>query len=107
MEEKSSTYEPRMKPFRRKKRHEGKDWTPDRTKYEPKVDKGLYCKQCRRQIQWKKLTTKYEVHNNDTYRLWFCECGNMVREDNMTDLKEVYLASANQFGGKTIVTEIT
>jgi hypothetical protein len=86
----SSTFSPRMKPFRRKRVSQGEHWTPDRTSFETGPDKGLYCRECRRQKKWKDLSTTYEKQGTDLMRIWWCECDNMLRMDNMTDLQLHY-----------------
>jgi hypothetical protein len=73
--------------FRRKRVSVGKDWTPEQM---PSVDLGLICKNCHKRILWKNLDTMYERQGSDLFRLWICECGNVIREDNMTDLNMVY-----------------
>jgi len=73
--------------YRRRRSHEGKFWTPP---VMPNVDLGMICKSCHKRILWKNLDTKYEVQGTDTIRLWICECGIVLKEDNMSDLGMVY-----------------
>lgn len=59
-----------------------KSFIPDQ-----KGDLGLYCGECHKRRPWKGLTTSYEVRASDTFRVWWCDqCGNMLKEDNMSDL---------------------
>lgn len=79
----SLTLRNQTKPWRRKKQSEGATWTPEAT---PK-DKGLRCKSCRKLQPWKKLGCTYEVDDaGSVTRLWVCECGNVLRVDNMDEL---------------------
>jgi len=86
------TFLVRTRPWRRIRAHAAEDWTPDRTKYEPKADKGLYCRECHRQIPWKEIDTSYERDSHsELFRIWWCpRCNNLMREDNMTDLHLAY-----------------
>lgn len=89
MEDEFFMLEQPTKRWRRKLSHEGSSWMPDQTMSETK-DKGLICKNCHRRILWHNLDTWYEMQGTDTYRLWVCECGVVLKEDNMTDLGMVY-----------------
>lgn len=48
------------------------------------------CKDCKRRHPWGKLVTKYEFQGSDLFRLWVGPCGNVVRQDNISDLMLVY-----------------
>jgi transcription initiation factor IIE alpha subunit len=52
-----------------------------------RTDAGLYCKNCRRRIGWKKIDTSYSYHNGDFIRSWSCpDCGAQLKEDNLEEL---------------------
>lgn len=84
MDVKSLTLRNPIKPYRRKKVSEGETWTPEATQ----KDKGLRCKGCRKLIPWKKLACQYELDHpiEIIYRLWICECGNVLRRDPMLNM---------------------
>jgi hypothetical protein len=92
VDDRSSMYEPRPKPFRRKKVSSGNQifgaLSPSISDLErAKRQSGIYCRACKITRPWIKLRTTYEKQGNELFRLWWCECGNMIREDNMSDLE--------------------
>lgn len=50
---------------------------------------GPYCKNCRRRVNWTKVTTRFEfnTHTEEVWRIRFCpKCGKMLDETNMEDM---------------------
>jgi len=91
--------------WRRVRSHEGKSWTIEPTSQETR-DSGLLCssttfQSCHRRILYRKLEIQYEMQGTDVIRLWICECGNVLRTDNMTDLAMVYETRKGNYGRDT------
>jgi len=76
-------YKRPMRFARRKRVHEGEDWTPDQMASGPQQAKGLLCKREGKRKEWRKLTTTYEHTKNGLDRLWWCECGVLLKTDKM------------------------
>lgn len=77
------------RPIRRKRtsdtEHFIQDWSSN-LQYQlaaKREDAGLHCKECRKRYTWKSFKIVYEMQGTDIHRIWFCEYGHMVRDDNM------------------------
>lgn len=54
----------------------------ERYKEVTQKDKGLFCKSCHKWKSWNKIVVSYEISDEQTYRVWFCDdCGRCLRED--------------------------
>ena len=62
-------------------------------------------KTCHRRILYRKLDIQYEMQGTDIMRLWVCECGDVLRMDNMTDLGIVYETRKGNDAEQTITSE--
>jgi hypothetical protein len=74
-------YAPKLKLYRKRRKHKGRDWEPELDKLEQarKHDK-IYCRGCRKFRRWRDLYTKLQRVGKKQYQLvWFCEkCDNAV-----------------------------
>lgn len=53
-------------------------------------DPGLRCRSCGKLKRWKEIDATYEMRGADLWRVWWCpKCGDMLREDNLSDLAMV------------------
>lgn len=78
--------EPR-KPFRRKKKYQGSDWTPPSMSAE--VDDGLWCKRCRLRHGYSVLGLKYEKRKTQFVIIWYCKkTGDVLGETPLPARKE-------------------
>lgn len=78
--------------YRRKRTRSGSDLDnlfSDQTQL-PTKDRGLLCRNCRKWIPWSRLTIEYERQQEDIVRLWVCDCGDVLREDNLTGMEGQY-----------------
>jgi hypothetical protein len=69
--------------YRRKKRHQGADWTPE--KDSALTDDGVWCPSCRVRHGYmakRVLGTQYEQRNGAWHILWVClKSGNIVKDE--------------------------
>lgn len=52
-------------------------------------------KNCHRRVNYKDLDITYEMRSGDVMRIWWCVCGNMLKEDNMSELALQYELERN------------
>lgn len=72
------------KVFRKRRKHEGKNWQPEAM---PIGEKGIYCRTCRKFFRYKDYDCEYEKRGTDIIRLWVhYVCGTVAREDNMEEI---------------------
>lgn len=78
MSEKASVpFVPRLKTFRRQRKHTGKTWTPEL----PKTDQGGLCRGCGKWRAWGQLYVEYERRGEAFVMLWYCnDCDTLVLE---------------------------
>lgn len=57
-------------------------------------DQGLWCGNCRKRRKWKELRATYgsDKRTGEIYRQWYCTCGDMLREDDISDMGEAQAA---------------
>lgn len=69
------------------RKSEGESWTPHKIPDFEFQDKGLICsKNCHKRVAYKDLDITFEMRGTDIFRIWWCLCGNMLEENNMSDL---------------------
>lgn len=72
--------------WRKRKKHVGSEDTfvEDVKEMVSTKDKGLLCKQCHKRIIWRKLSITYKVELEELHRFWWCECGSLIKEEQIT-----------------------
>lgn len=84
-----SIVKPRFNPkFRKRRKHDGMaidGILGDQLEaFRPQVDSGLFCpKQCRKWQRWKDIDFTYELRDGTLYRLSWCLCGNLLKEEQL------------------------
>src|SRR5215207_5186794 len=83
VDDESYQYKRPMKFSRRKRVHEGTDWTPDQMASGPQQARGLLCKREGKRKEWKRLSITYSLTPTCGERLWWCECGVLLKTDKL------------------------